>query len=160
LTCAVLALAALLSAASSLPFEAEIDAALVETRRIYPVPKALVAAVTAVESGFRPHAVSRAGAKGLMQLMPSTAKRVGIAERELFDPKRNILAGARVLAVLLRHYDGDLISALVAYNARPRQPYAPVPRNGETPTYVWKVLGALRRFCGEPQEARGAGVLY
>jgi soluble lytic murein transglycosylase-like protein len=143
-TCATLALAALLAARGPIPFEAEIDAALAEISSIYPVPKALVIAVISVESSFRPRAVSRAGAKGLMQLMPYTARRVGIAERELFDPRRNVLGGVRLLAVLLRHYEGDVISALVAYNARPRRLFAPMPRNGETPAYVWHVLARAR----------------
>jgi soluble lytic murein transglycosylase-like protein len=144
-TSGAIALAVLLSATSAVPFEAEIDAALVETAGTYPVPKALVIAVISVESGFRPRAVSRAGAKGLMQLMPYTARRVCIAESELFNPRRNILGGVRLLAILLRHYEGDIISALVAYNAQPRRAFAPVPQNGETPSYVWKVLAALRR---------------
>jgi len=146
MTCATLAVAALLAARVPVPFEAEIDAALAETAAIYSVPKALVVAVISVESGFRPRAVSRAGAKGLMQLMPYTARRVGIGERELFDPRRNVLGGVRLLAVLLRHYEGDLISALVAYNARPRRLFAPLPRNGETPAYVWKVLAVFRQL--------------
>jgi hypothetical protein len=144
-TAATLAFAALLAARAPMPFEAEIDVALAKTAAIYPVPKALVVAVISVESGFRPRAISRAGAKGLMQLMPYTARRVGIAERDLFDPAKNVLGGVRLLAVLLRHYDGDVISALVAYNDRPRRLFAPIPRNGETPTYVWNVLAALRR---------------
>lgn len=139
-------LIATLSATSTFPFEEEIDAALVDAARIYPVPKALVLAVISVESSFRPRAVSRAGAKGLMQLMPYTARRVGIAGADLYDPRRNILGGVRLLATLLRHYGGDVISALVAYNARPRRLFAPVPRNGETPAYVWKVLAATRHF--------------
>ncbi|WP_242352725.1 MULTISPECIES: lytic transglycosylase domain-containing protein [unclassified Anaeromyxobacter] len=150
MTCATLAVAALLAARGPIPFEAEIDAALAETAAIYPVPKALVVAVISVESSFRPRAVSRAGAKGLMQLMPYTARRVGIAERDLFDPRRNILGGVRLLAVLLSHYDGDVISALVAYNARPRRLFAPVPRNGETPTYVWRVLVRAREVSMRP----------
>lgn len=144
MTCAALALTALLTARAPVPFEAEIEAALAETADIYPAPKALVVAVISVESAFRPRAVSPAGAKGLMQLMPYTARRVGIAERDLFDPAKNILGGVRLLAVLLRHYDGDVISTLVAYNARPRRLFAPIPRNGETPRYVWKVLVASR----------------
>jgi len=157
-TCATVAIAALFAARAPIPFEAEIDAALAETSVIYPVPKALVVAVISVESGFRPRAVSRAGAKGLMQLMPYTARRVGIAERELFDPRRNVLGGVRLLAVLLRHYEGDVISALVAYNARPRRLFAPIPRNGETPAYVWKVLAAARRWSASTpiaDEGRG-----
>lgn len=154
MTCATLALAALLAARGPIPFEAEIDAALAETSSIYPVPKVLVVAVISVESSFRPRAVSRAGAKGLMQLMPYTARRVGIAERDLFDPRRNILGGVRLLAVLLSHYDGDVISALVAYNARPRRLFAPVPRNGETPTYVWRVLVRAREVSMRPRASR------
>jgi soluble lytic murein transglycosylase-like protein len=146
-TCAALTLAALLAARGPIPFEAEIDAALAETAAIYPVPKALVVAVISVESSFRPRAVSRAGAKGLMQLMPYTARRVGIAERELFDPRRNVLGGVRLLAVLLRHYEGDVVSVLVAYNARPRRLFAPLPRNRETPQYVWRVLALARSLA-------------
>jgi soluble lytic murein transglycosylase-like protein len=145
-TAATLAFAALLAARAPVPFEAEIDAALAETAAIYPVPKALVLAVISVESGFRPRAVSRAGARGLMQLMPYTARRVGVAERHLFDPAQNVLGGVRLLAVLLRHYDGDVISALVAYNARPRRLLAPLPRNGETPMYVWRILARVREL--------------
>jgi soluble lytic murein transglycosylase-like protein len=145
-TSTTLAVAALLAARPPIPFEAEIDAALAETAAIYPVPKALVVGVASVESGFRTRAVSRAGAKGLMQLMPYTARRVGVAEQDLLDPAQNILGGVRLLAVLLRHYDGDVISALVAYNARPRRLFAPIPRNGETPMYDWRVLGRAREL--------------
>jgi soluble lytic murein transglycosylase-like protein len=141
---AALAIAALVTARAPVPFESEIDAALTATAAIYPVPKALVIGVISVESGFRPRAISRAGAKGLMQLMPYTARRVGIAERDLFDSSKNILGGVRLLAVLLRHYDGDVVSTLVAYNAHPRRVFAPIPRNGETPAYVWRVLARAR----------------
>ncbi len=144
MNCAFLAIAALLWVAPAVPFEAEIDAALAETAAIYPVPKTLVLAVISVESGFQPRAVSHAGARGLMQLMPYTAKRVGIRDSEVYDPRHNILGGVRLLAVLLRHYDGDVISALVAYNARPRRIFAPLPRNGETPAYVRRVLSCMR----------------
>ena len=140
------ALAAQLTAAPAFAFEAEVHAALVETADIYPIPKSLVVAVIIVESSFNPRAVSRAGAKGLMQLMPLTARRVGVAEQELFDPRRNIFGGVRLLAVLLRHYDGDVVSALVAYNSRPRRMFAPVPRNGETPEYVFRVLATVRQL--------------
>jgi hypothetical protein len=72
--------------------------------------------------------------------MPFTATRVGLTAADLSDPAKNIRAGTRLLAVLLRYYDSDLISALVAYNARPRRLFAPIPRNGETPRYVSAVL--------------------
>ena len=138
--------------ASSLPtpanrFDPEIEAAIAETVRIYPVPKTLVKAVIGAEGSFNPHAVSPAGAVGLMQVMPSTAHRVGVRPEHLHRPRDNILAGVRLLAVLLRHYQGDVISTLVAYNAGPRRMLAPLPSNGETPRYVCRVLASLRRYA-------------
>jgi soluble lytic murein transglycosylase-like protein len=141
---AALTIGAVLATSPAIPYEAEIDAALAATAAIYPVPKALVVAVISAESGFRPRAVSPAGARGLMQLMPHTARRVGIPESELFNPRLNILGGVRLLAVLLRHYEGDVVSSLVAYNAGPRSPSAPLPRNRETPLYVWRTLSRAR----------------
>lgn len=123
------------------PYEREIDAAIAATASTYPVPKELVQAVIRRESAFNPKALSRAGAVGLMQVMPFNAPLLGVAAEDLADPARNILAGTRLLAVLLRHYQGDVISALVAYNARPRELGAPLPDNGETPEYVRAVLG-------------------
>ncbi len=145
MTFPVLSIATVLVASPEIPYEAEIDAALAETAAIYPVPKSLVIAVISVESGFHPRALSPAGAKGLMQLMPYTARRVGIAESHIYEPASNILGGVRLLAVLLRHYEGDVISALIAYNARPRQPLAPIPKNGETHAYIYRLLHRLRR---------------
>lgn len=139
--------AALVAAAAQVPFEPEIAAALAETAAIYPVPRALVLGVMAVESDFNPQAVSPTGARGLMQLMPDTARRVGVRAADLFDPAANVRGGVRLLAVLLRHYQGDVISSLVAYNAGPRPLLASIPRNGETPSYVWKVLAATRRWA-------------
>jgi soluble lytic murein transglycosylase-like protein len=120
-------------------WEAEIAAALADTAAVWPVPAALVRAVIRQESANNPRAVSPAGAKGLMQLMPATAAKVGVTETELFTPARNILAGVRLLAALLRHYRGDVVSALVAYNSGPKAPAA-VPANGETPDYVARIL--------------------
>ena len=100
---------------------------------VHPVPTALVKAIIRCESDFNPRAFSRAGAIRLMQVMPLSARRVGIAPDELWKPAQNILAGARLPAILLRYCDG--VSALVAYNARPRKVFAPLPRNGETPRY-------------------------
>lgn len=85
---AALTIGAVLATSPAIPYEAEIDAALAATATIYPVPKALVVAVISAESGFRPQAVSPAGARGLMQLMPYTARRVGIAQSELFHPAK------------------------------------------------------------------------
>lgn len=149
MTLPALSIATVLAASPAIPYEAEIDAALAATATIYPVPKALVIAVIASESGFRPRAVSPAGARGLMQLMPYTARRVGISESELFNPRLNILGGVRLLAVLLRHYEGDVVSSLVAYNAGPRSPFAPLPRNRETPLYVWRTLSRARSVADD-----------
>jgi soluble lytic murein transglycosylase-like protein len=79
-----------------------------------------------------------------MQVMPFNARRLGLTPAQLWTPTMNILAGTRLLAVLLRHYQGDVISTLVAYNAVPRRPRAPVPQNGETPKYVGSVLSSWR----------------
>jgi soluble lytic murein transglycosylase-like protein len=141
----VAALVACGTAAGGARHEAEISAAMSSVSDVYPVPSALVKAVIATESAWNPRAVSPAGARGLMQLMPGTAARTGIRPEELFDPARNIYAGTRLLAVLLRHYRGDVVSALVAYNAGPRR-FGAVPANGETPAYVRRVLWHFDRY--------------
>ena len=125
-------------------FDLEIEDAVAQARHVYEVPAPLVRAVIRTESAFNPRAISRAGAIGLMQIMPFNAPRLGFTEAELWDPAKNILAGTRLLAVLLKHYEGDLISVLVAYNAGPRRPGAPIPRNGETPLYVDRVIERYR----------------
>ena len=129
-------------------YDREIAAAIQDVEEVHHVPTALVKAVIAQESSWNPRAVSRAGAVGLMQLLPATAAKVGVSREELFDPAKNILAGVRLLAVLLRHYRGDVISALTAYNARPRELFAPIPQNGETPGYVRAVLAYYARYAG------------
>lgn len=127
-------------------YEPLVDKALAATADVYPVPKALVFAVMRQESRFDPYAVSTVGARGLMQLMWYNAKKVGIDPDYLFDPATNILAGTRLLAGLLAYYKGDIISALVAYNSRPREAFTPIPQNGETPEYCVKVLEFYNDF--------------
>jgi len=83
----------------------------------YGLDPALIKGVIQTESGFDPKAVSRAGAKGLMQLMDVTARGLGVTDA--FDPAQNIDAGSRFLSYLLRKYDGNVTSALAAYNAGP-----------------------------------------
>jgi soluble lytic murein transglycosylase-like protein len=137
-------------------YDLEIQRAVRSVAGIWPVPTSFVKAVIHRESGFRPRAVSPAGAVGLMQVMPMNARRLGVTSAQLWTPATNILAGTRLLAVLLRHYQGDVISTLVAYNAGPRRPLAPVPENGETPEYVRGVLASWRvlRRC-EPRPRTG-----
>jgi soluble lytic murein transglycosylase-like protein len=102
---------------------------------------ALVRAVVSVESGFRPEAVSPKGAQGLMQLMPATARDLGIADP--LDPAANVDGGSRYLSQLVARYDGDLAKALAAYNAGMGAVarHRGVPPYAETRQYVRKVLG-------------------
>ncbi len=143
-----------LLAAATIPldgaFDLEIAVAIADVQSVHHVPAGLVRAIIRCESNFDARAVSKAGAIGLMQVMPFNARRVGIAPQELWVPTRNILAGVRLLAVLLKYYDGDLISVLVAYNAHPRKAFAPIPRNGDTPRYVAAVLKYYQANLGAP----------
>ena len=102
---------------------------------------ALVRAVVAVESGFRPEAVSPKGAQGLMQLMPATARDLGVADP--LDAAANVDGGSRYLSQLVARYDGDLTKALAAYNAGMGAVarHRGVPPYAETREYVRKVLG-------------------
>ena len=126
-------------------FEAEILAAVGDVAGVYPVPVSLVRAVIRQESSFNPAAVSPVGAVGLMQVMPFNAVKLGVAEKDLARPATNILAGVRLLAVLLRHYRGDVIAALVAYNSGPK-PLEVLPLNGETPEYVLRILRYWKEY--------------
>jgi soluble lytic murein transglycosylase-like protein len=102
---------------------------------------ALVRAVVGVESGFQPEAVSPKGAQGLMQLMPATARDLGVTDP--FDPAANLDGGSRYLSSLVARYEGDLTRALAAYNAGMGAVarHGGVPPYAETRRYVQKVLG-------------------
>lgn len=138
-------------------FDTEIAAAIAATQDVYAVPEPLVRAVIKQESAFRPKALSKCGARGLMQVMPFNALKLGLAhEDELWVPRLNVLAGVRLLAVLLKHYEGDVIAALVAYNSGPKAKLSPVPANGETPGYVANILRYWRAF--ESERATTSGI--
>ncbi len=100
----------------------------------------LVKALIQVESGFNPRAVSRRGALGLMQLMPSTARRLGVADP--FDPEQNLRGGIRELRRLIDRYGGDIVLALAAYNAGEGAvaKYGGVPPYRETRGYIDRIL--------------------
>lgn len=107
----------------------------------------LLKAVIAAESGYNPTAISRAGAKGLMQLMPETARRFGVTD--IFDPEQNIRAGAKYLSYLLHLFKGDLSLAIAAYNAGENSVIKygnKIPPYRETRKYVPIVLGYLKHY--------------
>ena len=133
---------AVLTADNSTAKSAPYEAAITEHARRQQVAADLVRAVIQVESAFNPVAVSSKGAMGLMQLMPATARELGV--RNPFDPDQNIRGGVAYLRRLLDRYDGNVELALAAYNAGMGnvEKYGDVPPFKETKNYVKKVTGA------------------
>lgn len=111
------------------------------------IDAALVHAVITAESGYNPSALSRAGAQGLMQLMPGTAKRYAV--KDAFDPKQNIIGGTRYLRDLLDMFDNNIELAVAAYNAGENAVIRhgkKIPPYRETQAYVPKVLRLYDKF--------------
>jgi len=123
-----------------------LEALIASAAAEYGLEPELVKAVVHVESGFDPRAVSPAGAEGLMQIMPRTARDLGL--RHPFDPRENLRAGARHLKRLMRAVDGDLSLTLAAYNAglRAVQSRGGIPPFPETQRYVRRVLNLYRSY--------------
>ncbi len=116
---------------------------VIEAAKDTQLDPALIHAVITAESNYNPNAVSNKGAQGLMQLMPGTARRYGVKEKEIRLPDRNIKAGAQYLADLIRMFDGDLSLALAGYNAGENVVVRygrKVPPYAETQAYVPRVL--------------------
>jgi hypothetical protein len=132
-------------------FETQIAAAA----RAHGISEVLLLAMISVESAGKIKAASPKGAQGLMQLIPATAKRFGVADS--FDPAQNILGGAAYLDWLLRRFGEDPILAIAGYNAGEGaiDKYKGVPPYNETRDYVVKVFDALaaaEALCGAPAE--------
>lgn len=113
---------------------------------LYQIPEALIRAVIKVESDYDPRAVSYAGARGLMQLMPETAERLGV--RDIHDPRENIFGGVRYLRVLANTFNGDLDFTIAGYNAGENAviQHGGIPPYTQTRDYVVKVNKFYRRY--------------
>lgn len=126
--------------------ERELAPVIARHSRQHQLHPALIRAVIKAESNFDPHAISRAGAVGLMQLMPQTAVRLDV--RDLYDPDDNVGGGTKYLRQLLDRFHGNLPLALAAYNAGENvvDRYQALPPIDETRQYVRKVLRYYRTF--------------
>jgi hypothetical protein len=132
------------------PFDTFIE----EASSLYGVSADLVRAVIQTESGYNPRAVSQVGATGLMQLMPRTARALGI--KDPMDPKQNIFGGVKYLSQLLEKYNGNVALALASYNAGPGNvaKHRGIPPFKETRGYVKKITGILAD-AGEVPDTSG-----
>lgn len=144
-------------AASLHPVPSPYDGLIQRTANFLRLDPALLKAVMHVESAFNRYAISRKGARGLMQLMPGTARRYGVAS--VFDPRQNVIGGARYLRDLLNQFNNDTRLALAGYNAGEN---AVVRHNGippyqETQRYVRKVLVLYKKYQTQGCEGAPAG---
>ena len=113
---------------------------IIQVSSRHQVDPALVKAIIMAESGYNPKAISKRGAKGLMQLMPSTAEALGV--EDIFNPKQNISGGVRYFKQLVNKFDGNIKLALAAYNAGSRnvREYQGIPPFKTTRFYIKKVF--------------------
>jgi hypothetical protein len=132
---------------ADVPYESidnkELKITLDKYARTYQVETSLILALMKIESGFNPRVTSHAGARGLMQLMPGTARLMGLAVNhevdERLDPAKNIMAGTRYLRLMLNTFDNP-VEAIAAYNIGPEVIRKGTPSNTETLQHVYKVI--------------------
>lgn len=122
------------------------DGLILEAAKYYSLPPELIKAMVAVESSFESAAVSHAGARGLMQLIPSTAR--AMAVRDVFDPKQNIYGGCRYLRLMANRFEGNVALSVAAYNAGPEavERAGGMPPLTETQRYVQRVLRLFQYY--------------
>ncbi len=134
-------------------FKTKFDKLIDEAARHFDVDAALVSAVIKAESDYDPGEVSHKGARGLMQLMPSTAQRFGVTNS--FDPVANVYGGVRYLRWLLQTFDGNADLAVAAYNAGEGNvwKYDGVPPFRETLAYIRRIAASVH-----PERVEGSGV--
>ncbi len=134
------------SSVASIRDSKEYDSLISEFSRKYQVDFALIKAIIRAESGFNPLAISRKGAKGLMQLMPETAQRVNVSN--VFNPRENIEGGVRHIKYLLSLFNNDLRLSLAAYNAGENivGELRSIPPYRETVDYVKRVLSFYQSY--------------
>ena len=137
------AFSVVMSEQQSLKLKNEFQGAVHQAAKENKIDPKLVSAVIEQESRYNPHAVSESGAVGLMQLMPATAKEMGV--KDPLNPVENIKAGTKYLSSLLNRYQGNVILALSAYNAGPGNvdKFKGVPPFEETKQYVKGVIERL-----------------
>jgi soluble lytic murein transglycosylase-like protein len=127
-----------------------------EASRLYQIPETLIRAVIRCESDFDPSVVSRAGARGLMQLMPSAQRDMRVGD--VWDPRQNVLGGTRLLRVLANRFAGDLVKTIAGYHAGAGavDRYRGVPPYETTHVYLKMVLKEY--YDQRAKEARAAAV--
>ncbi len=132
------------SASVTTPLSTNVIEMIDQIAKLYDVEGPLVHSVIRAESNYNPQAVSNKGAMGMMQLIPSTARRFGV--QNPFDPKQNIEGGVRYLRFLLDYYKNDYPKAIAAYNAGEGavDRYQGIPPYTETRNYVYQVAKNLR----------------
>lgn len=119
----------------------ELDVYINAASKKYNISPKIIKAVIKAESSFDPNCLSKAGAMGLMQLMPATANGLGV--KDPYDPAQNIEGGVKYLNYQLKRFDGNIEFALAAYNAGPGavEKYGGIPPYAETQNYVKKIMG-------------------